>query len=160
MNLVRLQGSCGVTNFHLREAFHIHVVTHLLVGWTLAEGLEGRRGKTVVAWCSVVPDLDGLGYVVDLVTLHTAFPQTHYYEMFHRLWGHGLPAALVIALIVFLVRRNVLVAALALTVAASAPVHGRAGFARQTQRADLAHQLRLTRVPGRSRHRVVRSVAT
>lgn len=92
----------------------MHVITHLLAGWTFAEGLEDRRDKTVVAWCSALPDLDGLGYVVDLITLHTAFPQSHYYEMFHRLWGHGMPAALVIALAVFLWRRNVWVALLGL----------------------------------------------
>ena len=78
----------------------MHPITHLLASWTLAEAtVEKPRDKAIVAWAGIVPDIDGAGYLVDLVTLFSEIPQTHYYEMFHRLWGHGLPAAFVVCLI-------------------------------------------------------------
>ena len=74
----------------------MHVVTHLLAGWTLAEalGLKGRD-RAVVAWSGVVSDLDGAGMVVDWGNRLLGRPETAYYERWHHVLGHGLPAALV-----------------------------------------------------------------
>ena len=44
----------------------MHVVTHLLMGWTLAEHTtKSPRDRALITWASVAPDLDGLGLVVD-----------------------------------------------------------------------------------------------
>ncbi len=75
----------------------MHVVTHLLIGWTVAEHtVKERRDKALVAWASVVPDLDGLGLLADWAG--RGFGQHWgFYEQFHRVLLHGLPGALVCA---------------------------------------------------------------
>jgi hypothetical protein len=46
----------------------VHIVTHLLVGWTLAEHTtKSPRDRALITWASVVPDLDGLGLLVDFI---------------------------------------------------------------------------------------------
>ena len=73
-------------------------ITHFLVGWTALErALPSRRGKALVALAGVAPDLDGLGIVVDFATRTLGLPETDYYQAYHRIYGHGLAAALVIA---------------------------------------------------------------
>jgi inner membrane protein len=92
----------------------MHVITHLLSGWLVAEGL--RRDKTeraVCAWAAVAPDLDGLGMVVDWANRVAGRAQTSYYEAFHHMWGHGLPAAVVIAAVAGLATRRLAAAVLA-----------------------------------------------
>ncbi|MBL8382873.1 MAG: metal-dependent hydrolase [Burkholderiales bacterium] len=76
-------------------------ITHFLVGWSALErALPARRDKALVALAGLAPDLDGLGIVVDFATRTLGLPETNYYQDFHRLFGHGLAAALVIALAV------------------------------------------------------------
>ena len=89
----------------------MHVVTHLLVGWAVAEHtVKERRDKALVAWASVVPDLDGLGLLADWAG--GAFGATGgYYEQFHRVLLHGLPGAIACAtLFACFARQKVLVA--------------------------------------------------
>lgn len=77
-------------------------ITHFLVGWSALErALPARRDKALVTLAGLAPDLDGLGIVVDFATRRLGLPETNYYQDFHRLYGHGLAAALVIALAVF-----------------------------------------------------------
>ena len=75
----------------------MHVVTHLLMGWVVAEHtVEERRDKGLVAWASVVPDLDGLGLLADWAG--GSFDAVGgYYEQFHRILLHGLPGAVLCA---------------------------------------------------------------
>ena len=72
----------------------MHVVTHLLVGWAVAEHtVKTRRDRALVAWASVVPDLDGMGLIIDWIG--GAFGQSWgIYEQFHRMALHGLPGAM------------------------------------------------------------------
>ena len=72
----------------------MHVVTHLLAGWTLAEHTtKSRRDRALVAWAGVVPDLDGLGLIVDAIA--GWFGGTmQWYDRFHHSLTHGLPAAI------------------------------------------------------------------
>ena len=42
-------------------------------------------------------DLDGLGIVVGFATRTLHMAQTDYYQAFHRMYGHGIAGALVIA---------------------------------------------------------------
>ena len=82
-------------------------ITHFLVGWVaLEKALPARRDKALVCLAGVVPDLDGLGIVVDFGTRLLGLAPTDYYQQFHRLYGHGLPAAIVIALVVAATARN------------------------------------------------------
>lgn len=69
-----------------------------MVGWAGLEGLQpSMRDKGLVALAGVAPDLDGLGIVVDFATRTLGMPETNYYQEFHRIYGHGLPAAIVFA---------------------------------------------------------------
>jgi len=72
----------------------VHVVTHLLIGWTLAEHTtKSPRDRALITWASVVPDLDGLGLIVDVMA--PWFDWTvQWYDRYHHVLGHGLPAAL------------------------------------------------------------------
>jgi len=73
-------------------------ITHFFVGWTALERLQPtRRDKALVVLAGLAPDLDGLGIVVDFATRALGLPATDYYQAFHRIYGHGIAAALVIA---------------------------------------------------------------
>jgi len=75
-------------------------ITHFLVGWTALERSQPTdRDKALVVLAGLAPDLDGLGIVVDFATRTLGLTETNYYQEFHRVYGHGLPAALVIALL-------------------------------------------------------------
>jgi membrane-bound metal-dependent hydrolase YbcI (DUF457 family) len=76
----------------------VNPITHFLVGWDGLERLQpSRRDKALVVLAGLAPDLDGLGIVVDFGTRILGLPETNYYQAFHRLYGHGLPAALLIS---------------------------------------------------------------
>ena len=76
-------------------------VTHLLVGWIALERIQASdRDKALVVLAGLAPDLDGLGIIVDFATRTLGFTATNYYQEFHRAYGHGLPAALVIGCVV------------------------------------------------------------
>src|SRR5205814_5169912 len=55
------------------------------------------RDRALVAWIGLAPDLDGLGIVVDFATRLLGLPETDYYQRFHRVYGHGLAAAIVLS---------------------------------------------------------------
>jgi len=72
----------------------VNVVTHLLVGWTLAEHTtKSPRDRMLIAVASVAPDLDGLGLIVDAAAPLSGWT-VQWYERFHHLLLHGIPGAL------------------------------------------------------------------
>ena len=71
-------------------------ITHLLFGWFVAEGARlERRDWRLVAWASVLPDLDGVGAVVDVTNQLLHRPAQGLYEQWHHWLLHGLPAAVI-----------------------------------------------------------------
>lgn len=81
----------------------MHVVTHLLAGWVVAD--QGRldpRDEAIVAWSSVAPDLDGAGMIVDAANRLMGNADTVYYETWHHYLGHGLPAAVLAVVVAYL----------------------------------------------------------
>jgi inner membrane protein len=66
----------------------------------MSESGIGRSHKALVVCAGLAPDLDGLGIVVDFATRMLGLPETDYYQSFHRIYGHGLPAALLLSAIV------------------------------------------------------------
>lgn len=87
----------------------MHVVTHLLAGWALAEQTKlEKRDKALVAWASVAPDLDGIGLPVDWAARALGY-ELGLYEAYHHLLFHGLPAAALFTLVCLpFLRRRVL----------------------------------------------------
>ena len=70
---------------------------HFIISWVISNSADldtrGRRGITL-AW--LLPDLDGLGYLVDKVNLQFDV-YTSYYADYHHFVGHNIFAGLFIA---------------------------------------------------------------
>jgi inner membrane protein len=50
-------------------------LTHMLFGWTLAQAIPlTRRDRALVTLAGVVPDIDGLGVVAEILTRDRAQP--------------------------------------------------------------------------------------
>jgi inner membrane protein len=80
----------------------LNPVTHLLAGWIIADECKLKgRDKAFVAWSCVIPDIDGIGYIVDFINRILGLPETLYYETYHHNWGHGLFAALITTMVVY-----------------------------------------------------------
>src|SRR3989304_4626142 len=80
----------------------MHPVTHLLAGWIIADTCKlAPRDRAFVSWANVIPDLDGIGYIVDFANKISGRTETINYETYHHDWGHGLPAAILTTLIVY-----------------------------------------------------------
>jgi len=82
-------------------------ITHFLVGWVALERtVVARRDKALICLAGVVPDLDGLGLLVDAANRALSRPETNCYQDWHRLIAHGLPAALAFALLAVALARD------------------------------------------------------
>jgi membrane-bound metal-dependent hydrolase YbcI (DUF457 family) len=68
-------------------------VTHFLHGWALAQLLAERRDRIIVTIAAVVPDIDGLGIIPEILTRNSAHPLAGFSE-YHHLLAHNLWAAL------------------------------------------------------------------
>ncbi len=86
-------------------------VTHFLVGWLAANAAHlDRRERAMVAFAGVIPDVDGLGIVAEVVTSHSAHPLA-WWSDYHHVLGHNLGfCAFVTALSFILAKRRVLTA--------------------------------------------------
>ncbi len=71
-------------------------ITHFLAGWAIANGTTKLtlRERTMVTLAGVVPDLDGLGVVWDLLSRSGGFT---FYQRYHHVFGHNLLFGLVVA---------------------------------------------------------------
>jgi membrane-bound metal-dependent hydrolase YbcI (DUF457 family) len=75
-------------------------VTHFFTGWVFANCFDlGRRDRALVTLACVVPDVDGLGIIPELLTRNSAHPLLWFSLYHHSL--HNLAFALVIAAIAF-----------------------------------------------------------
>jgi inner membrane protein len=70
---------------------------HFIVSWLVAnaEPLD-RRSRILITLSGLLPDLDGLGYLVDRLA-RLAGRATSYYEEYHHQLGHNLWFSLVLA---------------------------------------------------------------
>jgi inner membrane protein len=75
---------------------------HLVISWVSANvGTVSRRERIACALCGVVPDIDGLGMVVDLFA-----PDLHLYETFHHKIAHNLILSLVLFAVVYAISKR------------------------------------------------------
>jgi hypothetical protein len=73
-------------------------VTHFLAGWLLANTASlSRRERALVVCAAVVPDIDGLGIIPELLTRNSGHPLLWFSEYHHTL--HTLAFALVVTLV-------------------------------------------------------------
>lgn len=88
-------------------------VTHFLTGWVLANTATlSRRDRALVTLAGIVPDVDGLGAIADILTRRSEHPLDWFARYHHSL--HNLGFALMVALLAYgLGNRRGKVAALA-----------------------------------------------
>ncbi|MBS1839431.1 MAG: metal-dependent hydrolase [Acidobacteria bacterium] len=81
-------------------------VTHFLTGWALANCAPSldRKERAMVALACVIPDVDGLGAIVDLVTRGSAHHTELFSQYHHQL--HSLAFAIVVAATSFAIARR------------------------------------------------------
>lgn len=67
---------------------------HLLSGWILAESVVStQRERRLITIIGIIPDLDGMGIVVDLIMKN----RTEFFAIYHHLLGHNLLFGLVVS---------------------------------------------------------------
>ena len=75
-------------------------VTHFLVGWMVANtGGLNRRDRAAISLAGVIPDIDGLGAIPEVLTRNSSHPLT-WFSDYHRTF-HNLTFAVVVASISF-----------------------------------------------------------
>jgi len=80
-------------------------ITHFLTGWVLANCAKlERRDRAIVALACVIPDVDGLGIVPELLTRNSPHPLLWFSEYHHSL--HTLLFAAVTAMLAFALSRR------------------------------------------------------
>ncbi|MBI4463544.1 MAG: metal-dependent hydrolase [Acidobacteria bacterium] len=86
-------------------------VTHLLVGWSVANAAPlNRTERAAVTLAGVIPDVDGLGMVVDFATRNSANP-SNWWGSYHHILAHNVGFALAVGVVTFLVSKRRWVAA-------------------------------------------------
>ena len=73
----------------------MNVVEHFFLGWCLANTSRTfeRRERAVITAAAVIPDLDGLGMLVEIPTRNTAHPLLWWTE-YHHVLTHNVGAAI------------------------------------------------------------------
>lgn len=75
-------------------------ITHFLIGWAAANTVPSltKRERAFVTWASVVPDLDGLGIIPEVLTRTSSHP-LHWWSDYHHVLGHNVGFALFVSAI-------------------------------------------------------------
>lgn len=86
-------------------------VTHLLIGWTLAntDRSFGRRERMAVTLAGVAPDIDGIGIVAEMLTRGSG-NELLWWSNYHHTALHNLAFAIMVAIIAFVATGRVRVA--------------------------------------------------
>jgi hypothetical protein len=73
-------------------------VTHLLLGWAVANAAKlEKRERLLVTVAGVLPDVDGLGLVAEVLTKGTSH-ELLWWTNYHHIFGHNLWLGLICAL--------------------------------------------------------------
>ena len=74
--------------------------THFFMSWIIAaKTTDNRRDCGLVTLAGVLPDLDGLGIIPDVLNRGLGHRETVYYEHYHHFLLHGLFGGVLIALL-------------------------------------------------------------
>ena len=82
---------------------------HLIGSWLVASATTTNpRDRKLVTLAGVLPDVDGLGVVVDVVdSLISGKENTfHYYQQYHHILLHGWPGAVAVSILLMLFARQ------------------------------------------------------
>src|SRR5271154_7104833 len=82
-------------------------LTHLVASWIVAaKTTDNLRDRRLVTLAGVAPDLDGLGIFADYAKGAYTSGNFHYYQEYHHMLAHGLPAALICSTIMAVLARQ------------------------------------------------------
>src|SRR5580692_10292812 len=80
-------------------------VTHFFSGWVLANCVKlDRKDRALVTLACVIPDIDGLGIVPEILTRNSAHPRLWFSLYHHSL--HNLAFALFVAAVAFAIAKQ------------------------------------------------------
>ncbi|MFC1896106.1 metal-dependent hydrolase, partial [Thermodesulfobacteriota bacterium] len=81
-------------------------VTHLLISWSIANTTPlNRRERALVTLSGVVPDIDGLGLIADVIPGISGKP-LELWDRWHHVLGHNIGFGLLCALCALLFSRR------------------------------------------------------
>ncbi len=76
--------------------------SHFLISWTVASTVNiPRRDRALVALAGLIPDIDGVGIIAELLTENTATPLI-WYSKYHHVLGHNLLVGCILTAAVYL----------------------------------------------------------
>ena len=71
-------------------------VTHFLAGWLVANSANlNRRERAAVTLAGVIPDVDGLGLIAEIVTRNSSHP-LNWWSDYHHVLGHNIGFCLLV----------------------------------------------------------------
>ena len=77
-----------------------------LAGWRVANSANlNRRDRALVTIAGVIPDLDGVGIVAEVLTRDSAHP-LNWFSEYHHLLGHNLGFALLVTVTALLLTKK------------------------------------------------------
>jgi len=78
----------------------MNVIEHFFIGWCIANVSPSLsdRDRTIITIAAVIPDVDGLGLLVEIPTRNTSHPLLWWTE-YHHVLGHNIGFALFVAAI-------------------------------------------------------------
>lgn len=86
-------------------------ITHFLIGWLVATPTKlNHRERTIIAFAGVIPDLDGVGILAEVLTKNTSTPLL-WWSDYHHILGHNIGFALLVTLLAALFSTNRLLSA-------------------------------------------------
>src|SRR5450759_2192034 len=81
-------------------------VTHFFIGWVTANTADlNRRERTCVTLAGVIPDVDGVGIVAEVLTRSSAHPLT-WWSDYHHVLGHNIGFCLLVTVMGFALAKN------------------------------------------------------
>ena len=76
-------------------------ITHILVGWGVANAARlNRRERALVVMSGIIPDVDGLGFVAEILTRNSEQP-LQWWSLYHHVLCHNIGFGLFVMIAAF-----------------------------------------------------------
>ncbi len=80
----------------------MNVIEHFFIGWCIASASSAldRRERLIITTAAVIPDIDGLGMLVEIPTRNTNHPLLWWTD-YHHILAHNIGFAVVVTAVAF-----------------------------------------------------------